>query len=199
MLVGLVVASAGCSSGEAEPSALPPVPSAEASASTGASASSAPLDSGDGEGTTGPAPVSSPLTIPAEAAAATPVGAGVFVRHYMTVLQAALASSDASQLQQLSDVGCGGCQNLIRAVEEARASGQRVRGADFLVQFVEAPPVEGGEVTVDLRYARAAGVLLDDGGSVVTPIAAEGPIDAQMRLRHQADSWLVLGFRQISA
>ena len=117
----------------------------------------------------------------------------------MAVLEAALSSARTSELERISDPGCGGCRALLAAIRSARASGQRVTGASFVVQYAEAPLVEAGETTVDLRYVRQPGELVDVNGSVVAKIAAEGPVDAQMRMRKAGDAWLVLGFRQVAA
>jgi hypothetical protein len=166
----VVVALAGCSS-DPEPQPLPPI------------------------GTSSPSPVALPL--PSEAAAETPEGAAAFARYWMQVLETALAKGDATQLRRLSDEGCGGCNNLIGAVEGGEP-GETIRGAELVVQFTEAPPVENGETIVTLRYTRQAGELVAADGSTATPIAPEGPIDAEMRVRRAGTSWIVLGFRGTS-
>ena len=169
--LALAVVLTGCSSKEKAPSVLPPVPSAS--------------------------PSLAPLSPPPEAAAETSEGASAFARYYMEVLGRATQTADAAQLRSLSDSGCGGCQNLIAAVEEARANGQRVREADFRVLFAVAPLVQGGDVIVDMRYERLAGQLVDDEGRVVSAITAERAVDSQMRLMRRNNGWVVLGFRTV--
>lgn len=157
----------GCSS-EAEPRTLPPV----------ASASPSPMV----------------LPVPPEATPETAQGAAAFARHWIQVVEQALATGDATQLRALSDGGCGGCDNLIGAAEGGE-EGETIRGAGFAVEFAEAPPLENEETIVALRYFRSAGELLNPDGTVAATVAPEGPIDAEMRLKRQADSWIVLGFR----
>ena len=172
-LLALTVVLSGCTAGEGDPTVLPPAPSASSSAPAA------------------PSP-------PPEAAAETAAGASAFARYYLEVLGRALQSADPSQVKALSDSGCGGCQNLIGAVEDARSKGQHVREADFQVLFAAAPPVQDGDVVVDLRYERLEGELLDADGIVVSPIPPEKALDAQMRLMRMGKSWIVLGFRSVS-
>ena len=162
----VVVPLVGCSD-DPEPRTLPPVPSASPSPSV--------------------------VPMPTVAAAETPEGAAAFARYWMAVLESALATGDSSQLRALSDPACGGCANLIGAVESGQP-GETIRGANFVVEFAEAPPVGQGETVVTLRYRRTAGELVPPSGQP-TPIAAEGPIDAEMRLSHMDSTWIVLGFR----
>ncbi len=133
---------------------------------------------------------------PAVATVATAEGASAFARHYISVLQLALASGDTRALERISDPGCGGCTALAGAVKSAARAGQRVAGGAFVVDFAEAPPPEAGETTVEMRYARRSGMLVDAAGAKVADIPPEGPIDAQMRMRFTGDDWVVLGFRQ---
>ena len=187
--------AAGCSPGEAEPVTLPPVASESAGASGPPGASGEP---GTSASPTAP-PSSKPVVVPDAAKEETPQGASAFARHYMTILEAALGSGQTRELRRLSDPGCGGCNALLAAIDSANASGQRVTGSSFVVEFAEAPAVQAGETIVDLRYNRQPGSLVDADGAVVSPIAAEGPVDAQMRLKRVDEIWLVLGFRQVQA
>ena len=136
-------------------------------------------------------------SIPAEASAETSQGAAAFVRHYMVVLGAAIQNADPAPVQALSDAGCGGCQNLIRAIEVAKADRQRVEGAEFRVAFAVAPALTASDVIVDIRYDRAPGEVLDATGAVVRPIAPEPTVDAQVRMARTGSSWRVLGFRVV--
>lgn len=144
-------------------------------------------------------PSPSVVAMPAEAAAETPEGAAAFARYWIEVLEGALATGDAAHLRRLSDEGCSSCSNLIGAVEDVDTQGQLVRDAQFTVDFAESPPIEAGEVVVELRYRRGAGELLDAEGEVVASIAPEGPITAQMRLERRGPSWVVMGFRQVTS
>jgi hypothetical protein len=135
--------------------------------------------------------------VPRAAQSATAQGASAFARHYLGVLQEAIATADAGELQRLSNAGCGGCRNLITAVETANRRGERVRGGEFVVQFAEAPLPTPDGVIVDVRYLRRSGVLLGSGGNVVEQFSAEGPVDAQLRLRRAGANWEVLGFRVV--
>lgn len=168
----VMAALVGCSD-DPEPRTLPPITSAS------------------------PSPMVVPL--PPEAAAETPEGAAAFARYWFEALEAALATGDVSQLRGLSGQACSSCTNLIGAAEDVAAQGQSIQGAGFSVDFAEAPPVEHGVVVVELRYRRDGGRLLNSHGEVVSQIAAEGPINAQMRLTRRGESWIVTGFRQVAS
>jgi hypothetical protein len=135
--------------------------------------------------------------LPAEVETADAAGASAFARHYVATMQQALATSDATALEALSDPGCGGCRNVLTAIAQAAAAGQYVRGAELVVDFAEAPAVRSGETIVDLRYRRKPGNVVNAAGVVLQTIAAEGPVDTQLRLRRTGTSWTVLGFRQV--
>jgi hypothetical protein len=130
--------------------------------------------------------------------AETAEGAAAFARYWIKVLEQSLATGDATQLKTLSDDGCGGCTNLVGAAEGGEA-GESIRGGRFVVQFAEAPPIEGDETIVALRYSRGGGELLNADGTVIAPVAPEGPVDAEMRIKRRDGSWIVLGFRGTSA
>jgi hypothetical protein len=170
--VALVAALAGCSA-EADPTPLPPLPSVS--------------------------PTPETLQVPPEATPDTAEGAAAFAKYYLAVLEEALRSGEPGRLRELSDSGCGGCRNLIGAVERAQAAGQVVRGGEFVVLSAVSPAPEQGEAMVDLRYSREAGELVTLAGEVVEPIQPEPPIDAQMRVARAGTGWRVLGFRAVGA
>ena len=141
-----------------------------------------------------PTPVA--LPVPPEATPETPRGAAAFARFYMQVLTEAFQTADPTQLRSLSDPGCGGCNNFISAVEGSADAGERTEGGDFNVVFAEAPPVEDGDVIVELRYSRDAARVLTGDGSVRVEVPADPPLDAQMRLVRTGSSWIVMGLRE---
>ncbi len=163
----------GACSADAEPKALPPVPSIS--------------------------PTSVVLPLPSEAAQATPQGAAAFTRFYFGVLNRAFAAGDAAQVRELSDPGCDACNNLIRAIEEEPDPGERVEGGDYQIVFAESPPTNAGDVVVEVRYALTEVRVVNPQGDVVRTEPAEPGIDAQVRLLRRGDSWIVRGFRNVEA
>lgn len=169
----IVVALTGCSSNEPEPEPLPPVP------------------------TLSPTPVALPL--PSEAAAETPQGAAAFARYYLELLNRAFTASDASSVRLVSDSGCGGCANLIGAIEAPPEVGERVEGGEFVVKFAEAPPVEDGDVIVDLRYSLTEVRVYGSDGQLLRRKDSIQDVDAQIRLVRRGESWVVAGFRNVES
>lgn len=160
----------GCSS-EPEPEPLPPVP------------------------TTSPTPVALPL--PSAAAAATPQGAAAFARYYFDLINQGLTSGDGAAVRAVSDPGCGGCRNLIGAMEQEPTPGERIEGGLFEIVSAESPPLEEGAVIVSLQYRVTEVRVLNDAGAVLRTTPAEGPSNGQLRLKRQGSSWIVLGFRGV--
>jgi hypothetical protein len=167
-----VAALAGCSS-DAEPEPLPPVASAS------------------------PSPAAA-LPVPPEATPETAPGAAAFARYYLELLNVAFRTSDATAVKAVSTQECEGCQNLIAAIERGDEPGETVTGGDYSVVFAEAPPVENGDVIVELRYDVSEVQVRQDGGDVST-LPAKTAIDAQMRLLRRGDIWMVQGFRNLSS
>lgn len=138
--------------------------------------------------------------MPSEAAAETPEGAAAFARYYFdVVVNASFVEGDSALLRSLSHAKCDGCNNLIEAVDEEVAPGERIEGGIFDVIFAEAPPVEAGDVIVDLRYAVSELRVLNADGKILRRTPADNAIDAQLRLLRQGPGWIVRGFRNVSA
>ena len=166
-------ALAGCSEEAAAP---PPLPSAA---------------------TSSPTPVA--LPVPPEATPETPQGAAAFTRYYFDLVNSGFAQGDASAVRRVSDPACQGCTNLIEAIEEDDAPGERIEGGVFEIIFAESPPVENGDVIVDLQYAVTELRVVGADGKVLRTTPAEPRIDGQVRLIRRDGSWLVRGFRNVEA
>lgn len=137
--------------------------------------------------------------LPSEAAAATAEGAAAFARYYLEVMNAAFAGADADLVRRLSDAGCGGCNNLIGAIEEPGKEGERVEGGEYVVDFAEAPPVEGGDVIVQLRYSLTEVRVYGPDGALLRRKDPVEDLDAEMRLLRRDQSWVVAGFRNVES
>ena len=165
------VALAGCTEEAAAP---PPLPSAARSS---------------------PTPVA--LPVPPEATPETPQGAAAFARYYFDLVNEAFDAGDATAVRGLSDPGCDGCNNLIKAIEKEDKPGERIEGGDFEVLFAESPPVEDGDVIVDLRYGVSELRVVGEDGQILRTTPAEPGIDAQLRLMREGQLWMVRGFRNV--
>lgn len=170
-LLCLALTVVGCSAGDQEPDPLPPVT------------------------TSSPSPVDLPM--PSEAAAETPEGAAAFARYYFEMLNHAFRTGDAGGVKRLSEPGCEGCNNLIGAIEKEGKPGERVEGGDYSIVYAESPPIENGDVVVEVRYALAEVLVTATDGRVIETIPANPGIDAQLRLIRNGETWLVRGFRNV--
>ena len=140
-----------------------------------------------------PAPIA--LPVPPEATPETPQGAEAFARYFLLVVGEAFKSADASRLKALSAPGCGGCDALISSVEGLREQGRKRVGGDYTVKTAAAPPVENGDVIVEVSYERAAAQVLDQQGQVTASAAPVPTTNAQMRLVRVDGAWRVQGYR----
>lgn len=172
-LVALCLLAVVACSSEEEPEPLPPVAAPSASPT--------------------------PPAIPSEAVPDTPQGAAAFARFYLELLNQAFAEGDATTVRALSDPGCGTCMNLIGAIEEKPSLGERVEGGDYEVVFAEAPPVEAGDVIVDVRYSLTEVRVYGPDGALLRSTPAQTNIDSQIRLLRGADAWFVAGFRSVAS
>lgn len=148
-----------------------------------------------------PVPSASPLPavvpMPSEAAAETPQGAAAFARYWFDLVNRAFAHGDSAELRLYSHPGCDGCNNLINAAEEETSPQERIEGGVFSVVFAEAPPVEAGDVMVDLRYALSELRVRATDGRVLRTTPGNPGIDAQLRLVREGSGWIVRGFRNV--
>jgi hypothetical protein len=161
----------GCS-GDEDPQTLPPLPSASPTA-----AAAPPL--------------------PPEATPETSDGAAAFARHYLGVIGEAFAEANPTELQRLSAPGCEGCDALIESVQGLQAAGRKRVGGEYLVKTVAAPPVEEGNVIVDVSYERQPGRVVDAQGHVSATAPAVPTTNAQLRLIRFGGGWIVQGYRVV--
>ena len=173
MLV-LAAAVAGCGGDEEAPRTLPTLPSASPSA----------------------AAVPSP---PAEALAETPQGASAFARYYFAdLVNAAYKTQDTSAVEALSHADCGSCANVVKDVQRLKAAGTKVAGQRFKISFAEAAPAApDGTIVVDFRFSSDPYKEVGGDGEVVREEPAQVDQDAQVKLRRQAGSWVVVAIRTV--
>jgi hypothetical protein len=146
-----------------------------------------------------PSPTPVALPVPPEATPETAQGAAAFARYYLELVNRGFASVDAAAVRSVSDPGCGTCSDLIRAIEERPPAGERFEGGDYDVIFAESPPVQNGDVIVDIRYRIGELRVYGPDGKLLRSTPTQAPTDAQMRLNRRGNSWMVRGFRSVDA
>jgi len=84
----------------------------------------------------------------------------------------------------------------LTGVADADAAGEIALGADIKVLEAVSPALIFGETTVDLRYERAAGTVVNQAGLQVTAIAAQSPTNVQITVSRR-DIWVVSAFTKV--
>lgn len=93
-------------------------------------------------------PTPSPPELPESARKDTPAGAANFVRHWIDVSNYAAVTGDTSELKDLSDPRCRGCESYIDLYESTYAKGGYFKGGDRGIGEVD---LEVGKEEVYIR------------------------------------------------
>ena len=173
-----VTALLGACSGEEPAGTLPPM------------ASQSPLTAAPGKTT--------PPQLAAAALPATAQGASAFATYYMELIEYTFATGDATALRTASDAACLGCRNFLEAAAKASSAGEFAIDADIEVLEAVSPAIQAGETTVDLRYKRTNGTVVDGAGNVIKSIRAQNATDVQITVS-RGRSWIVTAFTAVSA
>ena len=142
-------------------------------------------------------PSPTPLVVPSAAVVASPQGAAAFSRYYFSVLNQAFRNRESAGLRELSNEACTTCSALARAVDELATKRQTLVGGAYTVISAEAPPLEGGQVVVDVVYSRTAATTLNEARDVVGRGRAETRTDLSLGLRRTSLAWKVVSLKVI--
>lgn len=193
VVVVLVVASAGCSAGEAEPSALPPVGSGSAPR---VHASTAPTSQATPTAGAGLAP----STEPADVERALPSEASAFTRYFFGVVNDAYVLRQVEHVERLASPECGSCAAVIADIRRLMTQDHRVAGRRYIVASAAAAPALGdGRVIVDFRFTTDPYVERDTDNAVVKEFPAQPARDGQVMLERNKDLWRVDAIRLLDS
>jgi hypothetical protein len=172
--VGLALAAvvlAGCQ-GSAEP---PPLEESAASETPSPSES----------------PVTSAPTLPAEAEGTSPEAAEAFVRHYVELVNYAMATGDTAPLAEQSHETCNTCTAIQNRVNEVYTAGGQLDGDGWTVRTVTHVPsgnIEALLVAVGIDIAPQSAYETDDAPPSKSP-PGRGNLD--FHLTHSPSGWKV--------
>lgn len=191
----LVGAVAGCSGDEAEPSTLPPLPSAGASGNETTSASPAPAQTAVGAGGEPSAPPeASGLQVP------TSEGATAFALYFFDQVNAAYSQRRPDLVTHLSADECGSCAAVAKDVARLADEGHSVGGRRYVLSSAEAAPADAqGRVVVDFRFEADPYVERDAQARTVREFPSESAQDAQIAMAQVDGRWLVRAIRLVKA
>jgi hypothetical protein len=146
-----------------------------------------------------PTPTATVPPLPPEAKGDDNLAAAEFAKYYLNLVALSFQMADPQPLREHSFEGCGGCDNLIEAIEELRAVGHRVDGGDYSFVSVVAPQSDEGDFAVLIDYTRAASRVLGEGGDVVSSEPEVPATTSQMRVVREGERWVVYGYRIVTA
>ena len=92
-------------------------------------------------------PSDTPPTLPASAREDTPGGAANFVKYWIEVSNYAAQTGDTSELKEISDTDCAGCEKYIDLYESIYSNGGSIKGATRRLGEVDME-ITGREVLV---------------------------------------------------
>jgi Family of unknown function (DUF6318) len=176
--VAVVLAVAGCSGGDAPPSALP--------SDSAPPQSSSPPPNPPSTAATTSTPTSPPL--PATATQDTPAGAASFARYYIGVLDYASHTGDVGSLRRLGN--CGTCRAQANGIEKFFKEGGRVEGGEIHINGTEAVRFLRTAALVNVTYDQAAGKSISGEGRTENSPALKSETFA-LTLSRLNDSWSV--------
>ena len=169
----MTVVLSGCTSGEGDPTVLPPVPSASST--------------------------SAPLQVPPEATADTAQGAAAFARFFFAEINRAYSERDPEFVRRLAASECGSCAAVATDIERLQRADHQVAGRRYIVSSAEAsPPGVDGRVIVDFRFTDDPYVERDDAKKIVKDFPAQGVQDGQAMLMRVSDEWRVSAIRLVN-
>jgi hypothetical protein len=168
------VALGACSSGSSGAVALPSLSeSGQAPSAASGSTSSGPSPSG-----------TSDAQVTAEVEAA--------VRAYFDAANVAIATGEVAGLARHSSRGCN-CQELVRSVQQAFASGGSTKGASWTIESLAVVPGSTSIRYVNVGYVASEYVTLDAGGRVLERFEGHRNT-AFVQLVRSGESWVVADF-----
>lgn len=175
LAVGVMVL-AGCQSNP-EP---PPLESASGSPSPSATESPTPA-----------AP-----TLPAEAKGTSEAAAKAFVRHWIEVLNYAMATGDTAPLSALSDPDCSSCAAVVERIESVYESDGSIVSNGWHVRSIQAVPMQPrARPKFDLGLSMSRQRVKED-GSAKPRFFKGGRLPATFSLGRHDKSWLVLNWER---
>lgn len=93
-----------------------------------------------------PSPTSSEPVLPEAAKQHTREGADAFARHFMAVLNYAVATGDVRQLKALSGPTCKSCANFVKTIDGVYPEGKLVGGQATIIEPTKTPPLMEGVI-----------------------------------------------------
>jgi hypothetical protein len=113
-----------------------------------------------------------------------------FARHFITELDGAYVSMNASQIEGMSAAGCGGCKAVIVAINGLRGDGVHQAKPAVTIAGAEYVPIAAAPA-VDVFASYTAVPRIDRTGKQVTPGKAE-KVAYRLSVRWSAGTWQVV-------
>jgi hypothetical protein len=171
--VALLLAIAGCTDDAASPK---PLPSASSAAPSSASSSASPTGV---------------PSMPAEARGTTAASAEAFVRHYVDLINYAMASGDTTQVTKLATANCSGCSVISKSIGAVYAKSGTVRGGRWEIRGLEpikSTPTNAPRLRLRIHISKQV-VIASPSAEPSTSVPSDGHLE--VRLARSGGAWKV--------
>ena len=114
-----------------------------------------------------------------------------FARTWHEVFNAAQASGDFAQLEQITAPSCALCLEEIGNVKQYLEQGQEIRGGEFEVISAVTTAYSPPSALVEVTSLTSAAEVVDSSGNVVNSFESTAPGSVIMNLLENGSSWVV--------
>jgi hypothetical protein len=155
-----------------------------------------PLESTSSSPTPSPSPTITAPTLPAEAQGTSKAAAKAFVRHYIALMNHAVATGHVNPLSDASDPGCSSCAAVVQQVDSVYNAGGSIESEGWQIASIR--PVPGtprARPQFDVGLLMSPQNVIEHSGADVTTYDG-GKLPASFTLIRQGSEWRVLGWER---
>jgi hypothetical protein len=155
-----------------------------------------PLESTSTSPTASPTPTAAAPTLPVEAQGTSKAAAKAFVRHYIALINHAVATGETTSLLEASDPECSSCEAVIERVDNVYSAGGSIRSEGWRVMSIRpVPGVPRTQPQFDVGVSMSPQRVVEHQGAEVT-IYEGGKLPATFTLVRPGSEWLVLAWER---
>jgi hypothetical protein len=155
-----------------------------------------PMESTSISPTPSPSPTAAAPTLPAEARGTSQAAAKAFVRHYIALMNHAVATGESTALSDANDPECSSCAAVIERVDSVYRAGGSIRSDGWRVTSIRpVPGVPRTRPQFDVGLTMSPQRVVEHQGAEATTYEG-GKLPATFTLVRQGNDWVVLAWER---